>query len=195
MNDRDYLDQMAELIAQAETLPVGPAQVGLLEQAVQLADQHQDAQAGFAARMELIDAAMAAGQPQLLLVAFSWCLAQADRDPEQFHPEPLLWKHRWVVFSLPLFPQVSRDQILAALEDMTGRYRRVGSSLRAVHLLRRNVAVRMGDQEMAARAHQAWRRVGAIGSATAQTMSRTSWSNTWCSPGNTRRPSTRRKCC
>src|SRR5262245_33567715 len=139
MSEPGYLDRIDELVSEAEDLESGPAQVALFEQAVQLADLHQNIPAGFETRMRLIDAAMVAGQPQLMLVAFSWCLSQCDRFPEEFNGEALLWKHRWVVFSLPLFPQVSREQILASLEDMTQRYRRAGSTLRAVHLLRRNV--------------------------------------------------------
>ncbi len=152
----DHRSAIQDLLERASVLEASPTQVALLEEAVRLSDEHRDVEAGFHTRLELIDAAMAAGQPQVLLVAFSWCLAQSDRDPETFSPEPLLWKHRWVVFSLPLFPQVSRQQIATSLEEITERYRNAGSTLRAIHLLRRNVAVRMGDHQRADEAHEAY---------------------------------------
>jgi hypothetical protein len=152
----DPAAQILELLEQAGSLPSGPTQVALLEQAVSLADTHFDAEAGFDVRQRLIDAAQGAGQPDVMLVAFSWCLAQADRDPESFDAEQLLWKHRWVVFSLPVFPQVSRAQIESTMADMGERYRRAGSSLRGYHLLRRNVAMRLGDPVLGDEAHEAW---------------------------------------
>jgi hypothetical protein len=154
----DHIDEIEELLGQAQAMPEGPAQLALLEQAVNVADAHQDVEAGFQTRQILINAAQGAGQPDVMLVAFSWCLAQCDRDPETFPEEPLLWKHRWVVFSLPIFPQVSRSQIEESMADMERRYRRAGSTLRGYHLLRRNVAMRMGDPVMGDQAHAAWRK-------------------------------------
>jgi hypothetical protein len=42
------------------------------------------------------------------------------------------------------------------MDDMEERYKRVGSTLRGVHLLRRNVALRMGDRPAGAAAHHKW---------------------------------------
>lgn len=154
--DHDYEDQLDELLEDADALGHGPAQVALVQGAVDLADSHGDTGEGFRCRMALINAAMTAGKPEAMLVAFSWCLARSDRDPATFSAERLLWTYRWVAFSLPLFPDVSRGQILSALDDMNARYQKAGSTLRAVHLLRRNVAMRMGDHAMGALVHEAW---------------------------------------
>jgi hypothetical protein len=156
--DDAYIDRIDELLAEAGALGHGSSQVALTQDAVDIADRHGDAEIGFRVRMVLINAAMSAGKAEVMLVAFSWCLAQCDRDPETFNEERLLWTYRWVVFSLTLFPEVKREQILAALDDMTARYHKVGSTLRAVQLLRRNVAMRMGDQVLGAAAHEAWLR-------------------------------------
>ena len=131
----------------------GAAKVALVQEAVRLADTHSDVAAGFEARSELITAAMFAGQPDVELVAFSWCLAQCDRDPEQFSEEDLLWKYKWVLDTLPLFPQISRAQIENMLEDMKTRYQRAGSTLHAVYTLRRDVSMYLGDRAQAEAAH------------------------------------------
>ena len=156
--DNEYIDPIDELLEQSQALGEGPAQVAVLLEAVNLADRLGDADLAFQVRMELINAAMSAGKSEVMLVAFSWCLAQCDRSPATFSEEPLLWKYRWIVFSLPLFPEVRRDPLLAALDAMTAGFRKSGSTLRAVHLLRSNVALRMGDRRLAAEAHEAWRK-------------------------------------
>jgi len=75
----DHRDRIEELVGQASVLDNGAARVALIEEAVRLADAHNDTASGFHARMELVSAAMSAGQPDVMLVAFSWCLSQCDR--------------------------------------------------------------------------------------------------------------------
>jgi hypothetical protein len=145
----DHRDKIEELVDQACFLENGAAKVALLEEAVRLADAHNDAASGFHARMQLVSAAMSAGQPDVMLVAFSWCLSQCDRDPQQFDEEGLLWEYKWIVEEVPIFPQVSRAQIDDMLRDMEKRYTKVGSSLHAVHQLRRDVSMYMGDRAAA----------------------------------------------
>src|SRR5439155_17014048 len=100
----DYQDAIDKLTEEAELTGHGPAKIGLLEEAVRLADTHGDTEAGFNIRLTLMEASSFAGRPDLLLVAFSWCLAQHDRDPDLFGDEDLLWKYKWVVNHLPDFP-------------------------------------------------------------------------------------------
>jgi hypothetical protein len=150
----ELTDAIQELMDQAGQLEEGPAKVALLEEACRLADVHGDLDVGFYVRKELVKASMMAGQPDVMLVAFSWCLAQLDRDPERFDQQDLLWEYKWILAEAPLFPQVNRRQIEDMLADMQRRYEQVGSSLHAVHLLRRDIAQDMGDRK-AARAAEA----------------------------------------
>ncbi len=150
----DYTDQIEELLDQAAVLEHGPAKVALIEEAVRLADLHNDAVAGFETRSELIEAATFAGQPDLTLVTFSWCLSQSDRDPETFPERDLLWKYKWVIDELPVFPQVSREQIEKMLADMTERYQRAGSTLHALGSIRRGMASDLGDRALAEAGHK-----------------------------------------
>jgi Gene 66 (IR5) protein len=148
-----HLDQIDELLRVASVLEPGPAKVAMVEEAVRLADAQGDLEEGFRTREELITAAMFAGQPDVELVAFSWCLSQCDREPEKFPENDMLWKYKWVLDSIGLFPQVTRRQIEDMLEDMSRRYHRAGSTMHAVHTLRRDLAMYMGDAKKAEEAH------------------------------------------
>jgi hypothetical protein len=155
----DHREQIDDLLVQADDLEDGPAKIALLEEAVRLADGHDDLAEGFRTRLELIDAANFGGRPELMLVAFSWCLSQSDRDPQRFPEARLLWKYKWVVSNLPEFPQIGRDQIDSMLADLTGRYQRAGSTLHAVEDLRESLAIDMGDRAAAVAAHRAKGRI------------------------------------
>ena len=62
-----FEQQYYELINQAARLPRSDAQVALVEEAVRLADLHQDAKKSFAARIQLVDAANHSGYPEKAL--------------------------------------------------------------------------------------------------------------------------------
>ena len=92
----DYQTQVEELLDQAGELPDGPSKLALLEEAVRLADVHQDVALGDEVRSDLIRVAKFSGYPEKALVAFSWRLAQADRDPDNFPEKDLLWEYKWI---------------------------------------------------------------------------------------------------
>ena len=141
----DHVAEIDRLLAASRALEYGPARTALAEEAVRLADGRNDLKEGFRTRRELASASVFAGQPEVMLVAFSWCLAQCDRDPAQFKERDLLWEYKWVVDNLPDFARVTRGQIEAALADMERRYRRCGSTMHAYHQKRRDVLRSMGD--------------------------------------------------
>lgn len=151
-------DQISELRLKAYLLPNCPTKVSLLEEAVRLADLHNDAEAGFELRQELMEAATFSGRIDVLLVAFAWCLAQFDRDPEKHDEWDLLWKYKWVVGQAPDFPQISRQQIDQMLADMQRRYTAGGHSLHAVHQMRRDVMIDLKDKAAAKEGHAAFKK-------------------------------------
>lgn len=150
----DHRQQIDELIAEAGILADGPTKVALFERSVQIADAHQDLEAGYRTRQRLMGAALSAGLSDVLLVSFTWCLAQSERDPQAFPEQEILWQFRWVISELVEFPEVSRAQLDDLFTDMERRYRRAGSSMRAYWVLRRMVALDMGDRDAAIAAHE-----------------------------------------
>ena len=151
----DHREQVNELLARANALGHGETQLALTEEAVRLADRHGDIDAGFEARQDHIRSTMFSGHPDQMLVAFSWCLAQVDRNPDRFDLARLLWQYKWVINALPEFPQIERSQIDAMFVDMERRYRAYGSTGQAIQNKRRGVAIKMGDANAARTAHDA----------------------------------------
>tara|TARA_R110002072_G_scaffold51190_5_gene137057 strand:+ start:21 stop:1115 length:1095 start_codon:yes stop_codon:yes gene_type:complete len=147
------------LLQRAEELDRGPEQVGLIEEAIRLADLRQDEDLGFEARVQLIEAGTFAGYPEQVMVAFSWCLARCDKDSERFDERGLLWQYKWVALHLPNFPQVPRAKIEGVFQDMEERYRRAGRNLRPIHKLRWIMHRDMGEREAALAAWRAGRRL------------------------------------
>ncbi|OWK46669.1 hypothetical protein [Fimbriiglobus ruber] len=157
MTDLD--PDVRRLLTEAADLPDGAVKVELIAEAVRIADARNDAATGFRARRYLMEAALTSGQPDVLTVAFSWCLAQSDRDPEAIPADEILWQYRWAVSDLPQFPQVPRGQIVDAIADMARRYQAAGSTLRSVHLLKMHVAIKLRDLALATEAQAEWGRV------------------------------------
>ena len=129
----------------ASALADGPAKVAMLEEAIALADSANDTETGYAARNQLMGTALQQGLGERIVVAFSWCLTQSDRDPQKFPEIDILWEYRWVMFAMPSFADVSKAQIDSMLGDMEARYRKAGSTLRGYYLLRQAVRWMMAD--------------------------------------------------
>lgn len=150
----DHLQQIEELVRSTWELDHGPAKVGVLEEAVRLADAHADVMQGFRLREMLIEAATFGGSPEVAMVAFAWCLAAYDRDPERdFNVFGLLWKYKWVLDAVSEYPTIGRDQIRDMLADMERRYRAAGAGLHPVYQMTREVYRYMGDIPAAKAAH------------------------------------------
>ncbi len=141
-------DDIETLMKQVWDLDPSPLRLELLERAVALADAAGDIETAFEIRDELIDEATFLGHPEKLLTAFSWCLGQCDRNPEEFDEAELLWKYKWAVANLREYPQISRQQIEETLADMAERLRRNGASQRTIYHRRAMLAVGFGDEAM-----------------------------------------------
>ena len=153
----EYQQQINELVREANRLDHCLTQVNLLESAIQIADFHSDIEQGFWLRTELISAATFSGYVEKSLVAFPWCLAICDRDPQHFSELDLFWSYKWVCENLPRFPQVSREQIQATLMDFADRYQRSGRSLRPLFQLKTIAAILMNDRAEAIESDRKWR--------------------------------------
>ncbi|ASS75099.1 hypothetical protein CIG75_08990 [Tumebacillus algifaecis] len=152
----NYQAQLSQLESQADMLPDGDAKVALLQQAIQLADAHNELIDSFELREKLIDASVGAGDPMRMLVAFSWCLTQMDKHPYQFEPTRMLWQYKWVVGHIDALPQITRTQVDALMEDMKTRYEAQGLSLRPYYRQQHAQAMYAGDRARADTAYRLW---------------------------------------
>ena len=151
-------DSIDRLMAEAANLPHGPSRIAMVEEAVRIADARGDLPTAFKCRLELVSAASSGGQPDVKLVAFSWCLSQFDRDKKLFGGRAteidLLWKYKWIAGALPAFHQISREQIAATVDDLRRRYKADGSTMHAVYDEECSIAISLGDKTGAAAAQK-----------------------------------------
>lgn len=153
-----YESKFHELLEQAEGLKESATQIMLVEEAIRLSDSHGDRDLSFMARETLVEIATFGGYPEKALIAFSWCLAQSDKDPDYFPELSLLWQYKWVVLSLAYFPQLTRQQINVMMEDITNRYRRLNISLRPIYNIRCRLSWAFGDHDAALSYRQLWQK-------------------------------------
>jgi len=152
----NHADQVERLLAEAEALPQGPTRIELCEEAVRIADSHNDPGLAYRAREELVDAACFGGRPDLLIVGFSWCLSMFDTDgaESEISPYQVLWRMKWVVGALAKFPEIELATMQGMLDDMERRFRDYGGSTQPVVGMRRAVALQTGDLKAAAGYHK-----------------------------------------
>jgi hypothetical protein len=152
-------DELDELRDRAAELPDGPVKVALLEEAVALADERGDVEAGYEARESLLDAGVMAGRGDLILAHYAWCLARFDEEPDRFDEQRLLWRYKWVVSNALDFPEITLAQINALIDDMEQRFRRFGSGARAVADYRYSLARHVGDKPASKAAYARFRSI------------------------------------
>ncbi|HLL74220.1 MAG TPA: hypothetical protein VK421_03070 [Pyrinomonadaceae bacterium] len=143
--------EAVRLLAEAEGMKDGPEKIAVLEEAVRHADSTGDLRFQYAAREEFVEAAYFGGAPDRAIVAYTWCLAQFDRNPGEFDEWRLLWRYKWMVNVIADFPQIPLGQIYGMLEDMERRFRRGGYGLRSIYQYRYRIARLTGDREEAIR--------------------------------------------
>ena len=157
MNSEDIEEQIEDILYESYDLPNSDTKIAMLEQAISLSDEINHVYYGYATRTELIEAATFGGYREKALVAFSWCLAQWDKDPEIGDEYDLLWKFKWVLDHLSSFPQVSLSQIREMIEDFEQRLTKLDFSPRPAHYLHWALMIRMGYLEEAEEYIEKWK--------------------------------------
>jgi len=102
-------------------------------QAIQLADENNDIDWAYELRMQLMDIEWEHNDRRNFLPTFSWLLNAYDERPDQYNPEELLWKYKWIISEVQSNPQISKDQVASIMEDFKRRSEKEGYNLRAYH--------------------------------------------------------------
>jgi tetratricopeptide (TPR) repeat protein len=159
-SEPDIEDTLGALIDFAESLEHGPGQVALFQEAVRLGDLTDNPERAYWLRYKLMESSMFAGQQDVGLVAFSWCLAKSREQPETFPVANLLWSYKWVVNSLKDFHQFSLAQIEQMFGEMEQCYREHGSTLNVIYLKRMELGLAIGDRPLAEAAYSQFEQTG-----------------------------------
>jgi hypothetical protein len=156
----DVADRVRELLAEAQRMPLSAAQLAVLEEAVRIADAHQEIALGIEARRPLMWVARNLLRGDILAVAFAWCLAHHDRDPERFAGRDLFQEYRMVIGQMANLPDVSRAKLEELIDDLGRRLQAAGLSPCAVYDTQLTIAPDLGDRTLALAAREALRRHG-----------------------------------
>lgn len=150
------LDRYEECLGKAKGLPRGELKIALLEEAIRIADIHGDIRHRFDARMKLTYETIFYGHGQKAIVAFAWCLAQYDRDPQLSYPFQMMWYYKWVVDRLLMFPDIPLSKVEEMLEDLLRRFRSLGHHSRYYYTLKAKLAMDRDQHDQAAVYYEKW---------------------------------------
>ncbi|MCW8310745.1 hypothetical protein K7A41_05890 [Sphingobacterium sp. InxBP1] len=128
-----YTLKIQKLRNQIERIDNTLEKVNLLTQAIRIADENEDIEWGYELRLELINQEIDLAFSTESLPAFAWILQAYDENPDLFSEEDFLWQYKWMMSELYDNPEVSREQIDAALSDFEMRLLRNGYGRRAIH--------------------------------------------------------------
>ncbi|SNY63142.1 hypothetical protein [Paractinoplanes atraurantiacus] len=152
-------EELWELVAQADDMPYGAAQIAMVEQILRHVDAVNDPQLAFVTRMIASNAYIYGGEPAKAFVTFSWCIGDFDRNPQPYHQRAqhnLLWLFKAMVNALTKFPEVPLARTYAVLDDMERRYREFGRGLGALYKYRYVVADHVGLRDEADSWYEKW---------------------------------------
>lgn len=132
VDDIDPTASIQDLLDEADTLPCGPAERALLDEALRRAERAGDEEAAYATRLRLTQSAHMTGDTDTMFSSFGWCVGKHDEDPERFPTTvdgcDLLFQYKWMAGRLSTNPTFSLAQITAMHEDMQARYRAAGAT-------------------------------------------------------------------
>lgn len=154
----DYGDAFDAIVDRYEEATDSKTQVAVLQELINLTDENGDVRGGYNARMELVKCGTFGDQKDKALVAFSWCLAQADNHPGQFDIHSLLWRYKWILGGLQSFRRIPKDKIYQMQDDLAGRLTNCGYNSRPVEFLRWKAAMCMGEMDRAKEYFKKWKK-------------------------------------
>lgn len=128
-----YTLKIQKLLNQGEALSQPGEKIKLLLQAIKIADENEDIEWGYDLRLMLIETERDVTFTKESIPAFAWVLKVCDEHPDLFSETDFLWQYKWMMADLYDNPQVSKEQVQAALEDFKLRLQRNGYGLRAYY--------------------------------------------------------------
>ncbi|MXQ54188.1 tetratricopeptide repeat protein [Shimazuella alba] len=150
------VEKFEELLEQAYLAPRGKVKIGLLEEAIRIADTHLDIDAQFDARMELVDTAIFSGHGEKAIVAFAWCLAQYDKNPNMYNDHQMMWNYKWVTDRLLEFPDIELQKVKATLEDLKKRFTQTGHGPHFYYYIKQALAMQLEKTDEVQHYYEKW---------------------------------------
>ncbi|SHE69219.1 hypothetical protein SAMN05444392_102397 [Seinonella peptonophila] len=156
----DPNERIDELWEQAELTTKRSEKVRLLNELIQITDQHQLTVLGIGARIDLL----AAARDRRSLVALAWIFSALDRDLnlyDEISEEGLELLYYWyyiiIVDVAVNYPEISKEKIWALLDDYLQRIKADGYQHEVLeHKIRMFLLTDLGELKKAKEAYYAW---------------------------------------
>jgi len=155
----DYVEQFYDLCDSAYGIDTMRS-VQIFEEAVRLADSHNDIELAIHGRMDLIQCASFAGCTDRALPAMAWLLAKVDADPQLYRfadQYNLMWRYKWMAENSYSIPAIPLAKIDALIDDMARRYQDLGYDQHAVEGVRVGTYLALGDDARLRTAFARWK--------------------------------------
>ncbi|MDR2869086.1 MAG: hypothetical protein LBV04_01410 [Deferribacteraceae bacterium] len=143
------MSELKNAIQAIDSSPSSVAKIGLIEQAIRLADSLGEEWQAFSLRDDLISVCTEYGQFMKALVAFSWCLAKLDEKPQEYRFNySMVWNYSALLTRAAAFDQVSLERLHGLLADFAKRMKAIGASERNLHESAIRIGIILRDKEM-----------------------------------------------
>lgn len=149
-------DKFEDLLEQSYDAPDGKVKIGILEEAIRIADVHLGSDEQFDVRLELVDTAIFSGHGEKAIVAFAWCLAYYDKHPEMANEYQMMWNYKWVADRLLLFPDIELAKVEETLEDLKKRFIQTGHGPHYYYYLKHALAMNLKKTDEAEHYYEKW---------------------------------------
>ena len=125
--------QIQKLIVKKDLLDNPIDKIKLLQQAIGLADTHQDVEWAINLRLELMEEELDTVQSHRSLEALSWIVGAYEQDSSVVDETSFLWQYKWVLDRVITNPNISATQRDAIVTDFSMRFQRNNYSLRPLY--------------------------------------------------------------
>jgi hypothetical protein len=138
-------------------MPDGKQKLAVLEEMIRIADRYMTEEDAYDARINYMSAALEAGTPEKMLIAFSWCLSKFEKSPGEYSHHSIMWHYKWVLNEIWQMPEFSLEQIERIYEDFKEKCLKYGYNLRAYYQQKVNFMLSQGMPTDAAAFYKLWR--------------------------------------
>lgn len=125
--------EIQKLLLKVETTTNPEDKLNLLKQAVQIADANNDLDWGFDLRLDIIFHEKDTSHCVDSFPAFAWLLSTYDANPDLFDENDFLWEYKWMASSARRNVNISKEQVVAIMDDLKVRMKKNGYSDRAYY--------------------------------------------------------------
>ena len=145
----NYNLEIQKILLKVESSNHPEDKLNLLKQAIQIADANNDLDWGFDLRLDLIFHEKDTSHCNDSFPAFAWLLSTYDANSDLFDEKDFLWEYKWMASSARRNVNISKEQVVAIMDDLKKRMVKNGYSDRAYYSIAIDWNIFLGNIEEA----------------------------------------------